>query len=53
MVYADSRNDITNDVIYNLNRFYKATAGPAPKAAAGAAGPGQSTNTPSPPADGN
>jgi Skp family chaperone for outer membrane proteins len=53
IVYADSRNDITNDVIYNLNRFYKATAGPAPKAAAGAAGPGQSTNTPAPPADGN
>ncbi len=34
MVYADPRNDITNDVIYNLNRVYKATAGPAPKAPA-------------------
>ena len=31
MVYADPRNDITNDVIYNLNRFYKATASPAAK----------------------
>ena len=30
LVYADPRNDITNDVIYNLNRFYKATAAPRP-----------------------
>ena len=28
MVYADPRNDITNDVVYNLNRMYKATGGP-------------------------
>ena len=26
MVYADPRNDITNDVIFNLNRLYKAVA---------------------------
>ena len=38
LVYADTRNDITNDVIYNLNRFYKATAGPAAKPAAGGRG---------------
>ena len=54
MVYADSRNDITNDVVYNLNRIYKATGGttvkgsatatatpPAPATAAPAAGPAQ------------
>jgi Skp family chaperone for outer membrane proteins len=29
VIYADPRNDITNDVIYNLNRRYKATAAPA------------------------
>ena len=29
IIYADPRNDITNDVIYNLNRRYKATAAPA------------------------
>jgi Skp family chaperone for outer membrane proteins len=52
LVYADPRNDITNDVIFNLNRFYKATAGPVPKATGGAAAPGQPANNP-PPADGN
>src|SRR5262249_39834572 len=31
MVYADPRNDITNDVVYNLNRLYKATGGPSAK----------------------
>jgi Skp family chaperone for outer membrane proteins len=41
LVYADTRNDITNDVIYNLNRFYKATAGPAAKPATGPATTGQ------------
>ena len=46
MVYADPRNDITNDVIYNLNRFYKATASPAPKAADGAAARPASRPTP-------
>jgi outer membrane protein len=34
MVYADPSNDITNDVVYNLNRMYKATGGPAPKGSA-------------------
>jgi Skp family chaperone for outer membrane proteins len=29
MVYFDPRNDITNDVIFNLNRRYKAVANPA------------------------
>ena len=33
LVYADNRNDITNDVIFNLNRFYKATAAPATRPA--------------------
>jgi Skp family chaperone for outer membrane proteins len=51
LVYADPRNDITNDVIYNLNRFYKATAGPAVKPAGGAAAPGQTANPPQ--SDGN
>jgi Skp family chaperone for outer membrane proteins len=39
VVYADPRNDITNDVIYNLNREYKASGGTVPKGpATGAAG---------------
>jgi outer membrane protein len=38
LVYADKRNDITNDVIYNLNRIYKATATPKPAGAAAAPG---------------
>src|SRR5262249_55333654 len=29
VVFADPANDITNDVIYNLNRLYEATAGQA------------------------
>ena len=29
MIYSDPRNDITNDVIFNLNRRYKATATPS------------------------
>jgi Skp family chaperone for outer membrane proteins len=29
VIYADPHNDITNDVIHNLNRMYQATAGPA------------------------
>ena len=33
------RNDITNDVVYNLNRIYKATGGPSVK--------GSATTTPS------
>jgi outer membrane protein len=51
MVYADPHNDITNDVIFNLNRFYKATASPSTKAATGGAGgaatPGQAGTSPS------
>jgi outer membrane protein len=38
VVYAEPRNDITNDVVFNLNRTYKAMAGPATKAANAAAG---------------
>lgn len=34
VVYADPRNDITNDVVYHLNRQYKAAGGAVPKAAA-------------------
>lgn len=33
VVYADPRNDITSDVVHNLNRLYQATASPTPKAA--------------------
>ena len=51
LVYADTRNDITNYVIFNLNRFYKATAVPTAKPAAGATAPGQPATNP--PAQGN
>jgi outer membrane protein len=34
VVYADARNDITKDVIYNLNKRYKSAGGVVPKAAA-------------------
>ena len=53
MVYADPRNDVTNDVVYNLNRMYKAAGGssaktPASTPAAGTAAPaaGGPTATP-------
>jgi Skp family chaperone for outer membrane proteins len=37
MIYYDQRNDITNDVIFNLNRRYKAVANtPAPAAGSSA-----------------
>jgi outer membrane protein len=49
LVYADSRNDITNDVIFNLNRYYKATVAPA---ATKAAAPAQ-TGASAPAAGGN
>lgn len=40
MVYADPRNDITNDVVYNLNKIYRASGGqPAPAAEGAAAAP--------------
>lgn len=45
MVYADPRNDITNDVVHNLNKIYRASGGqpakpaaPAGTASTGAAG---------------
>jgi outer membrane protein len=49
MVYADARNDITSDVVHNLNRLYQATASPTPKAtnrtpAAGSPGNGARTD---------
>jgi outer membrane protein len=40
MVYADPRNDITNDVVYYLNRTYQATAAPAPTTKASLRQPG-------------
>lgn len=36
VVYADPRNDITKDVVFNLNRAYQAAGGTAPRAAASA-----------------
>jgi len=36
MIYADPSNDITNDVIHNLNLLYRKTSGAAAKPAAGA-----------------
>ena len=29
VIYADPRNDITNDVVYYLNQYYRATKNPA------------------------
>ncbi|WP_250846896.1 OmpH family outer membrane protein [Aquisphaera insulae] len=53
MVYADPRNDITKDVVYNLNRMYKATGGAAAKpAAAAAATTPAATTAPAPAAAG-
>ena len=40
VVYADPRNDITKDVVHNLNLAYKAAGGTAPRAAAPAASGG-------------
>jgi outer membrane protein len=48
MVYADPRNDITSDVVHNLNRLYQATASPTPKASnrtPAAASPGNGVRT--------
>jgi outer membrane protein len=39
VVYADPRNDITRDVIYNLNNAYKRAGGVAPRAAAAGTNP--------------
>jgi Skp family chaperone for outer membrane proteins len=47
MVYADPRNDITNDVVHNLNNIYRSTSAPAPRgSAAGAAGAGAGASAP-------
>jgi outer membrane protein len=47
VIYADPRNDVTNDVVHNLNRMYRATAAPAPAAnpgsPSGSAAPGAAT----------
>jgi outer membrane protein len=50
IVYADPRNDITNDVIFNLNREYKALGGTTPKPSSGNAAPaaGSPGNPPGP-----
>jgi outer membrane protein len=54
MVYADSRNDITNDVVFNLNKMYKSTSGPAPRgSAAGASTPAGAAAGGAAGADGN
>ncbi|AMV39755.1 OmpH family outer membrane protein [Planctomyces sp. SH-PL62] len=47
MIYFDSANDITQDVVYNLNAVYKAAGGPTAKAAPPAAdAPGAAATTP-------
>jgi Skp family chaperone for outer membrane proteins len=47
MIYFDPRNDITNDVIYNLNRRFKAVANsPAPAAGNPAQPAAQPANNP-------
>jgi outer membrane protein len=48
VVYADPRNDITNDVVYYLNREYKASGGAAPKGTAPAAAGAPATPSPAP-----
>jgi Skp family chaperone for outer membrane proteins len=49
VVYADPRNDITSDVVHNLNRFYHSAQSPTPKgsnrAAGGAASSGNGART--------
>jgi len=52
IVYADPRNDITNDVIFNLNREYKASGGVVPKGPTTGAGTGTAPGGPSGPAAG-
>jgi outer membrane protein len=44
IVYSDPRNDITNDVIFNLNRMYTATSGSATRATSTAATAGRPAN---------
>ncbi|MFO0888620.1 MAG: OmpH family outer membrane protein [Isosphaeraceae bacterium] len=44
MVYADPRNDVTNDVVFNLNRLYRATNGSAARTAPGSAAPAAAGN---------
>jgi Skp family chaperone for outer membrane proteins len=51
MVYADPRNDLTKDVIHNLNRFYNQTAVPAARSAGAGSAPGLPANAPG--TDGN
>jgi Skp family chaperone for outer membrane proteins len=51
MVYADPRNDLTKDVIHNLNRFYNQTAVPAARSAGAGSAPGLPVNAPG--TDGN
>ena len=40
VVYADPRNDITSDVVHNLNRYYRSAQSPVPKAATNRPGGG-------------
>jgi Skp family chaperone for outer membrane proteins len=46
VVYASPANDITKDVVFNLNRTYKAAGGVVPKAAGPAAGATPAGNGP-------
>lgn len=48
MVYADPRNDITNDVVYNLNRMYKATGGQSARTPGNAAPASAAATAPAP-----
>jgi Skp family chaperone for outer membrane proteins len=38
VVYADPRNDITSDVVHNLNKYYRAQVSPIPNASSRATG---------------
>jgi outer membrane protein len=53
LVFADPVNDITNDVIFNLNRLYEATAAPAAKTRTGAVPSGRPAPGSPPQTDGN
>jgi outer membrane protein len=53
IVYADPRNDITSEVIFHLNREYKAMGGTQPRPAGAGAGAGSTPAAPGAGAPGN
>jgi outer membrane protein len=45
VVYADPRNDITSDVVHNLNKYYRAQISPIPKASTTTRTPGTAASS--------